>query len=454
MMVRRLIVPALLLVAACAMLAPSTAWGQAAGVCISPDGVLSVRMVADPGGRLHRELTAAARADLDPDLLKPSKLRKVSLNRLEAAIADRAARGLPPEADMLHMAGLLSVEYVFYLPETKDIILAGPAEGYVRNEAGRAVGLTSGRSVIELEDVVAALRAFPPTGDPTAVISVSIDPTQEGLSRLQRYLSSVAGRVRPGDANVLVAGMQNALGLQNVTIRGVSPATHFAQVLVEADYRMKLIGIGLEKPAVNIASYISNARSGDVAANALQRWFFTPEYDCVRVSDDRMAMQLVGQGVKLTGEDQVVRADGVRVVSKRVDKASDTFCTSFTAHYEELAQREPVYAQMRNLINLSVAAAYIQKQDFYGHAGWTMPMLGDERAFPIETHTAPTQVATAVNAVWKGRTLMTPIGGGVNIQATQALQPGHLLSDTNGEVAKTRSAVDVSELAAGQWWWD
>ena len=35
--------------------------------------------------------------------------------------------------------------------------------------------------------------------------------------------------------------------------------THFAQVMVEVDYRMKQIGIGLQSPPVRIPSYVSVA---------------------------------------------------------------------------------------------------------------------------------------------------------------------------------------------------
>ena len=46
------------------------------------------------------------------------------------------------------------------------------------------------------------------------------------------------------------------------------PKTHFAQVLVEADYRMKLIGIGLEQPPVRMVSYVDRANP---AAGRAQR---------------------------------------------------------------------------------------------------------------------------------------------------------------------------------------
>ena len=40
----------------------------------------------------------------------------------------------------------------------------------------------------------------------------------------------------------------DALGRQDITMYGIDPRTHAGRVLVEADYRMKLVGIGLETP--------------------------------------------------------------------------------------------------------------------------------------------------------------------------------------------------------------
>ena len=148
---------------------------------------------------------------------------------------------------------------------------------------------------------------------------------------------------------------------------------------------------------------------------SLQRWYFTPNYDCVRVADDDMAMELVGQGVKLVGAGEVVAATGVRVAGGSQSKASSLYCQAFTANYPQIALRSPVYGQLKNLIDLAVAAAFIQKQDYYGAADWKMVTLGDERQFPVETFEAPKTVEPAANAVFKGNRLMTPIGGGVEI---------------------------------------
>ena len=101
-----------------------------------------------------------------------------------------------------------------------------------------------------------------------------------------------------------------------------------------------------------------------------------------------------------------------------------------------MAERSPVYAELRNLIDLAIAAAYIQQQDYYDKAGWKMEFFGSEKEFPVETYDIPKTVESAVNAIWKGNTLMTPIGGGVTIQPTEALEADNLLADEKGKVVE------------------
>lgn len=235
--------------------------------------------------------------------------------------------------------------------------------------------------------------------------------------------------------------------MQTVNIKGVPPNTHFAQVLVEADYRMKLIGIDLELPPVKITSYVRKVNPSDVARNAMQRWYFTPNYECVRVSEDGMAMQLEGDGVKLIGEDELVTSGGGRMTATRSNRASEVFVQSFTRAYPELAKRSPVFAQLRNLIDLSIAAAFIQQQDYYNQAGWSMNVLADERQVPVETYVTPKQVESVVNVIWKGNTLMTPIGGGVTIQPRTALAQDQLLQDKKEQLQEARKEVELSGLA-------
>ena len=427
---------------------------QAAGVLIDANGVLRVQAANDPTGKLTQQRVQAAQAALDPQIAAKSPLRKISLPRLEKALEAELAAGRKPSDDMLKLAGLTRIQYVFYYPETRDIVIAGPAEGWAEDLAGRVRGMASGRPIVQLQDLAVALRAFAPGGK-GQVVGCSIDPTQEGLKRLQQFLRSVGSTANHAQTELIVEGLRNNLGLQTVSILGISPKTHMAQVLVEADYRMKLIGIGLEQPPVRMASYVQSVGPGSVSRSALVRWYFTPDYNCVRVSDDSFAMELVGNGVKLIGADELVQNDGTRKANGTGgDKASKAFTTAFTKNYPEIAARSPVYAQLRNMIDLLVACAFIQKQNYPELAGWQMATLGNEQRFPVETQPAPVQVETAVNAIWRGTKLMTPLGGGVTIEADKALISSNMLPDDGGKLQHARQQIALPPLANGPWWWD
>jgi hypothetical protein len=426
----------------------------AAGVIIDAQGVLRAHGVRDAGLSLERRKAAAA--TLPGELQKSAKLRMVSLSRLEAEVAKAAAtgRGIPDEYEKL--AGLTRIQYVFIYPgegsDRGDIVIAGPAEGWITDATGRVVGIETGAPTLLLEDLAAALRAFPPGQPRDHALGCSIDPKQEGLAAMQAYLRKL-GRINPraSSTDEIITGMRQALGTQVVRVDGVSPATHFAQVMVEADYRMKLIGIGLERPPVKMSTWIELASAGSVAANALQRWYFMPDYQCVRISEDDLAIELVGRGVKLVGADEAVLPDGRRMSADRADRASKSFTEAFTKKYSEIAARSPVYAQLRNVIDMAVAAAYLQEHDAYGRTQWGAEALLDEKAYPVERHAVPLEVETAINAVWRQNRLLTPIGGGVTIQPTIALESPNLFLDEQGTVAAARGTNLA--IPAGRWWW-
>ena len=161
-----------------------------------------------------------------------------------------------------------------------------------------------------------ALRAFPPGGTADPVIGCSIDPTPGGPGGHAAVPAQRLGFQRGHDRasrSSSSTGLRSSLGLQNVSVNGVSPKTHFAQVLVEADYRMKLIGIGLEQPPVRMISYVDRANPAPgQPATPCSAGSSCPTTSASASSEDGLAMELVGDGVKLVGEDELVAAGGQR----------------------------------------------------------------------------------------------------------------------------------------------
>ena len=271
---------------------------------------------------------------------------------------------------------------------------------------------------------------------------------------MREFMVAAQPRMTPADAPAYAEGMRAALGGQVVSVTGISPKTHMAQVLVEADYRMKLIGIGLEQAPVRIRTFIGEASPNEVGRNAMQRWYFVPNYEAVRLSEDNLAMQLVGAGVKLVSEDEHITAQGGRVQTKRINRASQIFTKSFTQKYMELSRLSPVYGQLRNIVDMAIVAAFLQHYDLYETLRWDPKLFADEARVTLETYTVPKQVESAVNVVWKGNTLMTPIGGGVSIDAGQAFQSMNVQSDEVGAVSQVHGEVQLPIDDQLRWWWD
>ena len=421
-----------------------------AGVMLDPNGLLSVRTIEDFSGTLRNQWVRAAVAQLGQSVSRPSAARNISLNRLEAELQKNG--GIPTE-EMRHLAGLIRISNVYFYPESNDIVISGPAEGWITTPQGYVVGMQSNQPTCRLDDLVTALRCYGPDGRTTSLIGCSIDPTQEGLARMQNFVRSV--RYQPGVEMQIAEGQRQSLGLQKVSVNGVPADTHFAQVLVEADYRMKLIGLGLEPQRAGITTFIEKAASSSAASNALFRWWFVPDYDCVRVSEDGLAAELIGNGLKLSGADEMVATSGTRQATNRtkIHPASAAFVNSFTQKYPQLAKTSPIYAELRNVVDMSIVAALIQKNGYYEKSGWKMGFFGDETQFRCETGAAPKWVEPVVNPIARGGTLKVPIAGGVTIQPQEAVSAANLKVDETGKIAKKYEAVRP-QLADGQWWWD
>ena len=124
------------------------------------------------------------------DMVAQTQLRMISLSRLQSEIAQAISTGQTLNEETLYLAGLQRIEYIFVYPEVNDIVLAGPAEGWVVREDATVVGKTTGRPVIQLEDLIVALRSTTATRD--AAMSVSIDPTPSRSAVIARFMASAA----------------------------------------------------------------------------------------------------------------------------------------------------------------------------------------------------------------------------------------------------------------------
>ena len=156
------------------------------GISIKSDGLIENASV-DTLDKL-RAVRARLIKNVPADLNAAVSLRKISLRGLEEAIEEllKSGKALPDE--VFFLAGLQDIRYVLVYPEQKDIVLVGSGEGWRIDARGNVVGITTGKPVLLLDDLLTALRTA--ESSTRSGISCSIDPTQEGIQRLRSHTAT------------------------------------------------------------------------------------------------------------------------------------------------------------------------------------------------------------------------------------------------------------------------
>mgnify|MGYP000915425178 CR=1 FL=1 len=414
------------------------------GVRIDAEGV-----VADSETDDRREFVDFLRRAEKPaegEMADKTEMRMVSLKGLEAAIREanvKTTADLPSE--IKYLAGLQRIQYVFVYPERNDIVLAGPGEGWAVSETGDIVGVSTGRPVLQLDDLMTAFRSGRNAAEGQG-ISVSIDPTAEGRVRYERFMSGV----RQLNPQVLV-GAREAMGPQQITLTGVPTDSRFARVLVAADYQMKRLAMDLVgAPIEDLPSFLDlmQRRRSVVGGNSMPRWWLACDYQPIARSSDGLAFELRGQGVKAMTEDDLIGADGSVESTGRVNPIAQQWAEKMTERYEALCAAQPIFGDLRNLMDMSVVAALVDKHDLLRQANADLPLLTGRESMESLSWPTPRAVATQCSFMKIGRNTVVTASGGVQIDS-------YSVADRQQEdamVGVARSKADASGM--GRWWWN
>ena len=434
---------------------PGTIAEFPSGVYVDAAGVLKrMRPIVDVSLSSVRKSAATAATSRDPR--RSSVLRKVSLPRLERAVQLLYAQGREPSEVMQTLAGLQKIQYVLVYPETGDIVLAGPAGDWRPDVEGRIVDAEKGRPIVQLDDLVTVLRnAY----SKDARFGCSIAPTKDNLAAAKGTIDKWSARpLSPSSRGRWLEEIRSALGKQEVSIHGIDPRSRAARVIVEADYRMKLVGMGLEPGVLGVESYLASIdlRPGEPppAMNVL-RWWFTLNYGALSATEPRDAFELKGPGVKVLSENELLTERGERVHTGGSDELTARFARSFTRHFEELAAKYPVYADLRNVFDLALVSALIHSEDLPGQVGWEMAHFGPQGRYEVAIGAAPTHTDSVVNhRVINGKTIVAGISGGVSVDPRQLVAAQQIKTDTYGVLKGEHKDSAPRQLPRDSWWWD
>ena len=422
---------------------------QVAGVWIGPDGILRNREV-DETNKLRRTRGLKLLGAVPGELKRSSCARYSRFSaRLEAAIEEHRKTGAPLDDEMKYLAGIQRIQYVFVYPDQQDIVLAGPGEGWKLDNQGEVVGVTTGLPVMWLDDLVVALRTAQnarQTG-----ISCSIDPSDEGIKKLQSLVpqlvqASLNNSLAIDDAT---AAIDETLGMQKISVTGIPGDSHFARVIVAADYKMKRLAMGFDpSPVKGLPSFLAMMKAGGSGMqNMLPRWWLEPNYESLLASPDGLGWEFRGASVKAVTEEDFITESGARKPSGKMNPVAKKWADNMTARYDELATKEAVFGQLRNCIDLAVVGALIVKDHLPEKAGCSLSVLLHDEKLPAEQFGVPKQVASISSVLKKGSNWLISASGGVLISSWNVAAK----SEAYPSLAPAREKA----MSDGQsWWWN
>jgi hypothetical protein len=301
--------------------------------------------------------------------------------------------------------------------------------------------------------------------DWNGVFGCSITPRQQNLAQAKDFLATT--RLT---GNRFREELRSTLGQQDVEVFGIAPDSHLASVLVEADYRMKLVGMGIEPSIPEVPSYLDRVEllpDGSAPPLDVARWWFTLNYEQLQTDEQRLVYAFTGTGVKVQAETELVNARGERIHTGKAVGPTKAFAEDFTRHFDKLARKYPIYSQLRGAFDLALVAAIVEREQLIERSGWEPTFFAAETSGEALRYRAATAaVAKQVDSVMNHRVIrarrgnktsvhtLIGVSGGVHCDFGSWLESADKTRARSLEQPGTLKELTRSAPSDDRWWWD
>jgi hypothetical protein len=139
---------------------------------------------------------------------------------------------------------------------------------------------------------------------------------------------------------------------------------------------------------------------------------------------------------------------GAVVRGRKEDFVAKKWADAMTAKYEELSIALPIFADLRNCIDLAVVAALLVKEDLPARAQCDLSLLMDDARMQVAQYQTPQSVPSRASLIRKGQQWVVGVSGGVAVDSWSVLERVELQPELTNLREKTAASV------IGRWWWD
>ena len=200
----------------------------------------------------------------------------------------------------------------------------------------------------------------------------SIDPLPETIRRLEQISRRLDEEHRAGQEEALInEWVRVAQAPQQVVVFGVSRDTHFAQVMVEADYFLKDVVQGRAKlPGIRSLfevrweEALAALRDPTVpprSEGSISRFWFNA--GDLRIYRNESVVILDECPVVLKTEEEAALPDGTTRGLGRPEPLARQFAEEFTKNFEAIAEAKPIYRELQNLYHMVAIADLLYRQE-------------------------------------------------------------------------------------------
>lgn len=329
-------------------------------------------------------------------------IRLVSLKSLLGAIRTAGGHLERMEPAARTLGGLTRIYGYLIEPAAKDVILIGSA--------------AAGGQSIRADDLVNGLKLVYRDG---IVPMISLDPDPTDLS-----------------------------GPQQVRLIGVPRETHFARVMVEADYAMKKIAFGaspVSGGSFRSASQLTldHMERGSADDRVYSRYWLTPAQpgpSDVQVGPQNLDALFLGRVQVLT--EALELTSGGLTGTGSTEPISEETARRFTDNYQTIAAQYPVFRALEGLNDIVLLGSILRK------AGAGEKVLRDLADADIRTTEAPLPTSfPAITHVERRNTHAVGLVGGVNLRTVTLRSKWARYQDR--QLARLRASA-VRLAASGQ----
>lgn len=319
---------------------------------------------------LGRAATAQAACGADPTRTAGRPEKAVSLRQ----VSESLAAGRP-----VRLEGFTRLDGYVIDEDNKDVAIYGVGE--------------PGQPELRVEDFVVALRSKFRTGVDTQNVAdyskspaISLDPDPDVFQRLNK-ITTFTPQGQKQYADVCAAP-------QTVRVDGFQRHTRIAKILVDADYRMKKVGAGLEPLKIPsrflgdteaiMGEWRQKVAAGgkDDLPTGVTRYWFTPgRFTHGEARESRNMIRFGLTQVVLKDEDETYSAAG-HVPTGKVNPYARAFTCAWTERMEDTYRAEPLWQEMRNIFRWFALARVMRDLDAFAQAGLDPEFLVERYQVP------------------------------------------------------------------------